>query len=193
VKHESVAPKQRTGGRSARVVAAVFDATLRELARSGYARLSIEAVAERAGVHKTTIYRRWPTVQELVSAALKSRIDALEQEELPVAPRDAIVAFLRAFIRSASTPVGRGVFSLVMREGLDGELAAIVRPLRLRRRERLRSLLRAARCSGTLRPGVDEDTALDVLLGAVQHRLLYRREALDEGSIVAIVDLLVAG
>ncbi len=193
MKSETVAAKARTGGRSARVVAAVFDATLRELARGGYARLSVESVAERAGVHKTTIYRRWPTVKELVSASLHSRIDALEQEVLPEAPRAAIIAFLRAFIRSASTPVGRGVFSLLMREGLDGELAAIMRPLRLRRRERLRALLRLAKSQGALRPGVDEDTGLDVLFGTVQHRLLYRREALDDEAVGAVVDLLIAG
>ena len=44
-----------------------------------------------------------------------------------------------------------------------------------------------------MRPGVDEDTGLDVLLGTVQHRLLYRREALDDEAVGAVVDLLIAG
>jgi AcrR family transcriptional regulator len=60
----------RPGGRSARVRAAVQAATLDELAAVGYADLTIEAVAERAGVHRTTIYRRWPNKRSLVLAAL---------------------------------------------------------------------------------------------------------------------------
>jgi AcrR family transcriptional regulator len=60
----------RPGGRSARVRAAVQVATLDELAASGYADLTIEAVAERAGVNRTTIYRRWPNKRSLVLAAL---------------------------------------------------------------------------------------------------------------------------
>ena len=60
----------RPGGRSARVRAAVQAATLDELATAGYADLTIEAVAERAGVHRTTVYRRWPNKRSLVLAAL---------------------------------------------------------------------------------------------------------------------------
>jgi AcrR family transcriptional regulator len=60
----------RPGGRSARVRAAVQAAALDELAASGYADLTIEAVAERAGVNRTTIYRRWPNKRSLVLAAL---------------------------------------------------------------------------------------------------------------------------
>jgi len=60
----------RPGGRSARVRAAVQAATLDELAAAGYADLTIEAVAERASVHRTTIYRRWPDKRSLVLAAL---------------------------------------------------------------------------------------------------------------------------
>jgi AcrR family transcriptional regulator len=60
----------RPGGRSARVRAAVLAATLDELAAAGYADLTVEAVAERAGVHRTTIYRRWPDKRSLVLGAL---------------------------------------------------------------------------------------------------------------------------
>jgi DNA-binding transcriptional regulator YbjK len=57
----------RTGGRSARVREAILAATFRELIDSGYAAMSVEAVAARAGVNKTTIYRRWPTLDDLVT------------------------------------------------------------------------------------------------------------------------------
>src|SRR5262249_12960102 len=57
----ALAPAQRfrLGGRGPRVRAAVLAATLAELADKGYAALTIDSVARRAGIHKTTIYRRW--------------------------------------------------------------------------------------------------------------------------------------
>ena len=63
-------PTSRPGGRTARTRAAVRDATLAELAAHGYAGLTVEAVATRSGVHKTTVYRRWGGVDGLVVDAL---------------------------------------------------------------------------------------------------------------------------
>ena len=67
--------KPRLGGRSARVREAVLNATFDELGEKGYAGLSMESVARRSGVHKTTIYRRWPNRDALVMDALDSRSD----------------------------------------------------------------------------------------------------------------------
>ena len=64
---------RRPGGRSARVRADVIAATLAELGERGYAALSLDSVARRAGVHKTTLYRRWGTREELVLEAMLER------------------------------------------------------------------------------------------------------------------------
>lgn len=58
--------KRRTGGRSARVRTTVLEQALLELSENGYLAFSIAAVAKRAEVHETTIYRRWPTREELI-------------------------------------------------------------------------------------------------------------------------------
>lgn len=65
----------RTRGRAANVVHRVVSATADELSRVGYAALRVEDVAARSGVHKTTIYRRWPTKTELVAATIMMMID----------------------------------------------------------------------------------------------------------------------
>ncbi len=62
---------QRPGGRTERTRAAALQATLDLLAEHGYADLTVEAVAERSGVHKTTLYRRWESAEGLVAAALQ--------------------------------------------------------------------------------------------------------------------------
>lgn len=60
----------RPGGRTARNTRAIFDALFAELVERGLAGLTFEAIATRAGVHKSTLYRRWPTTDRLLAAAL---------------------------------------------------------------------------------------------------------------------------
>jgi AcrR family transcriptional regulator len=67
----------RPGGRTARNTAAVFAATFAELTARPYDEISIETIAARAGVHKTTVYRRWHTKAELVSHALATAAQAM--------------------------------------------------------------------------------------------------------------------
>src|SRR3954452_25418018 len=66
----------RPGGRTARTRTAVFDAALAELVEHGFDQLSVEGVAVRAGVHKTTVYRRWGNKGELVAEALRDAADS---------------------------------------------------------------------------------------------------------------------
>ena len=72
---------RRVHGRSARVVEDVLKATLEEIGRAGYEALRVEDVASRSGVNKTTIYRRWPTKVDLVSAAMRHLAPAPEPPE----------------------------------------------------------------------------------------------------------------
>ena len=65
--------RPRPGGRSARVRAAVLQATLELLAETGYDGAELPEVARRAGVHPTTIYRRWGTKSRLVGEAILER------------------------------------------------------------------------------------------------------------------------
>ncbi|MEV5597921.1 TetR/AcrR family transcriptional regulator [Streptomyces sp. NPDC052496] len=70
---ESPAPRpgtRRPGGRTARTRAAVRDAVLAGLVEHGYPGLSVEYVAEHSGVHKTTLYRRWGSLEGLLADAL---------------------------------------------------------------------------------------------------------------------------
>ena len=73
--------EQRPGGRTAKVRTAVLQATVAALAEDGYEALNVEDVARRAGVHKTTVYRRWPTKTELIADAMCARSN--ERVEVP--------------------------------------------------------------------------------------------------------------
>ncbi|MFI8104487.1 TetR/AcrR family transcriptional regulator [Streptomyces sp. NPDC086023] len=65
----------RPGGRSARVRAQVLQATGAQLVEQGYDALTVDAVAERAGVHRTTVYRRWRDVGGLLADLLEAAAD----------------------------------------------------------------------------------------------------------------------
>ncbi|MGL4174117.1 MAG: TetR/AcrR family transcriptional regulator [Actinomycetota bacterium] len=101
----------RPGGRAARVKAAVLSAVLELLAESGLAGVSIEAVSARAGVHKTTIYRRWPARVDLIRDALRERLAAT----LVVPDSGDIEADLITLTRSVVTLLSSPLESAVTR------------------------------------------------------------------------------
>ncbi|MFD4989580.1 TetR/AcrR family transcriptional regulator [Streptomyces sp. NPDC058374] len=68
-------PRPRPGGRTARTRRAVLDAVLAELGERGYDGLTVESVAARAGVHRTTVYRRWGDVGGLLADVLDAAGD----------------------------------------------------------------------------------------------------------------------
>lgn len=108
----------RSGGRSARVREAVLDAAFNELTRTGYAGLSVEAVASRAGVNKTTIYRRWATIDDLL-------VDVLTRWSAQVIPvpdtgsiENDLFALGRELADVLNGGVGRQIVAMVLTAGL---------------------------------------------------------------------------
>jgi AcrR family transcriptional regulator len=99
--------RPRPGGRTARTQIAVFDATVAELVANGYAQTSVEAIAQRAGVHKTTVYRRWRTKDQLIADALSHAAET----RTDVADTGDIDADMRLLARAVAT-------TITSREGL---------------------------------------------------------------------------
>ena len=186
------AKARRTGGRSARVRAAVLRATLDLLLAGSADDLSIRDVAQRAGVHETSIYRRWGTRANLILDAALSEIQAA------VPPPDtgslrgdlnALVASIAAFV---STPTGLALLHLAVKDDLPEEHGV---------RERFwaerftigQQVLQRAEARGQLRPGLDYRLINETLIGALFVRLLLTREPVDGAVTEHIVDLVLAG
>ncbi|MBF6454997.1 TetR/AcrR family transcriptional regulator [Nocardia cyriacigeorgica] len=91
--------KKRPGGRSARVRDAVRAATIAELAEHGYPGLTMENVAKRSGVHKTTVYRRWTNPEGLIADAL----DLAATEPWPIPDTGSIEGDLCAIVELVRT------------------------------------------------------------------------------------------
>src|SRR5215467_4444253 len=137
-----MATTNRKDGRAERSRQAILDATRELLAEAGgVGALTVEAVAARSGVAKTTIYRRWRDKWELALDAVM--IDMLPHFADPVDVGDTrkeLVTFLDSVVKQfATTPMGRSMQALVSQIATDPELARVYRQQVIEpRREQLR-------------------------------------------------------
>jgi len=190
---DPVEHRPRPGGRSARVVHDVLDAVLAELAERGYALLSMEAVAQRAGVNKTTIYRRWPTKPELVLHALQElSIRSVAVPETGTV-REDLIQTLRQLSTGMSSPLGRNLMVRLQVESTNEEVAAIGRSLIDKREAVMAEVVRRAIDRGELPRSTDPQFLLLTLSGAVQHWVLRHRGPVPADVLGRLVDLVLEG
>lgn len=187
------AEKRRLGGRSARVVRAVLDAALEELGATGYRALSIEAVAARAGVAKTTVYRRWPTRADLVRAAF-----AESTQRLMVVPdtgslRDDLVLYYGSLVKKLASPTGRSLIRVTFAESDDPELAELVRQVRVERKKLPQGLVARAIARGDVPAHLDSSFLLDALGGVIHLKVGVLGQTLARKELVGLVDRALAG
>jgi AcrR family transcriptional regulator len=184
--------RPRVGGRSARVVSTVLHTALEVLGQQGYAGLRVEDVAARAGVNKTTIYRRWPTRADLVIAALTTLSAPPTAIETGDLASDLEAMFMTATTLRA-TPAGRGVVRALIAERGDAEVDRVVCEIRERHQAPARSMLEHARRRGTLPKRIDVELLLDILTGTIYGRLRECPHPLDPQWVRGVVRLVLAG
>ncbi len=183
---------RRTGGRSARIRTAVLDATIDALLTRGLDDFSIHDVAVSAGVHETSIYRRWDNRASLALDAVLSRTDA----EVTVADtgelRGDLLALLHTITAFCTTPLGRLLLRMAVRDDL-----AEFRPAReifLAKRLAIGdTVLRRAQDRGELRPGIDSRLALEALVGSLGVRLLLTGKPPDDAFYEHLIDIVLTG
>lgn len=152
---------------------AILDAARRLLAERGFARMTVDAVAEAAGVTKPTIYLRWKSKADLATAAL-ARIQAEEPAVATGDPRRDLVQTLRNFQASLFRPNGMAMIGTLLVE--EREMPELMAAFRERivatRRALVRAPLEAARGRGLLREDADLDAAVNLLIGSFYARYL---------------------
>jgi AcrR family transcriptional regulator len=186
------APKARLGGRSARVVSKVLETTLEVLGHEGYASLRVEDVASRAGVNKTTIYRRWPTRADLVVAALTTLAGPPHAAETGRLEPDLHALFMTA-TTLRSTRAGRAFVSALIAESGDPEVDRVCADLRELHRAPARKVLEHAKRRGELPRDTDLALLLDVLTGAIYGRLRECADPLDPEWVRRVIRLVLSG
>ncbi|MCF6476411.1 TetR/AcrR family transcriptional regulator [Nonomuraea sp. MG754425] len=155
--------------RSEKAEKAIIEATLDLIGEGmGVSELTIEAIAARAGVGKTTIYRRWSNKEDLV-------VDALATLKAPLPPlsgtsvRDDLITLVDAMRREHGQARSRCVMNIAMSEAdryprlLDRFMKLAVEP----RREAMRAVIGRGVASGELRPDLDVDMGMSMISGAL--------------------------
>jgi AcrR family transcriptional regulator len=176
------AATRRPGGRTERNRAAVLRATLSVLAEQGFAALTVEAVAERSDVHRTTIYRRWGSADGLIAAALaESSTDAWQPPDTGSLESD-LRELTRELVRGLTSPGDAELPSAVISAAFQSERAAqALREFYAERHRRCAVIAERAVERGELPQGTDEVEIVRAACAPIFYRLFISREPVDAG------------
>ncbi|MER7759252.1 TetR/AcrR family transcriptional regulator [Streptomyces sp. NPDC097619] len=167
------------------ITEAIRAAVFAELAAVGFSKMSIEAVARRAGVGKTAVYRRWKSKLHLVL----DLVSAFAVQGLPVPDTGSLHGDLRALLELMSHllrhPVASQVIpDLLVEAARNPEIAEAVREVLLRSETEIAgAVVRAAAGRGELPADTDPERALDLAIGPLYWRLVVVRGELPAGYL----------
>jgi AcrR family transcriptional regulator len=184
--------------RDASTTQSILKAALELGMEAGFDGLTVEGIAARAGVGKSTIYRRWPDVWSILA-------DAVFADAAQIAPvlkcataRESFQASMRLIARSFRGRLGVILRPLIGRAQVDKTVRrALAERWICARRKFSREIVRQGIASGELRAGLEPDIVIDALYGPLYHRLLlpYDGDAvhLSDAYIDALIDTVFGG
>jgi AcrR family transcriptional regulator len=191
---EAVVATRRGRPRSSEAHRAILDAALAEVLESGFRALGVDAIAARAGVAKTTIYRRWPNKAAVVMDAFLAEVGP--GTGFPRAARavDSIRMQMRAQARAFRSKYGRLIKALLGEAQFDPELAEAFRERWIMPRRRLaRQVIEAAMEQGDLRADIDPEAAIDMLYAPIYYRLQIETGPISEAYVDGIFEQVIRG
>ncbi|MFF4018353.1 TetR/AcrR family transcriptional regulator [Streptomyces sp. NPDC001843] len=199
---QSRSPASRPGRpRSAAADTAILAATREALVELGWSKLTLGDVATRAGVAKTTLYRRWAGKNELVVDAVAELFDELELPDRGSLAADIEGVVLQLAAILARPEAKSGLMAAVAESTRDEALRERVRTSIVDRQKRLVLEGRArAQTRGELPPEADPgeaartvDLIFDMVAGAVVHRTLVSGKPADEDWVRGFTRVLLQG
>src|ERR687896_1355858 len=189
-------PRSRPPGRprSERAHRAILQAANELLESEGFAAVTVEAIAERAGVSKATVYRWWPDRAAVVMDGFLSTVSSEVPFQHTGHAREDIRIHMRRLAEAFSGKMGRTVAALMAEGQSDPELAGALRSRWLSvRRAEAREILELGIERGELREDLDLEVAVDILYGPIYYRMLVGYAPVDNGFTDALADYIFAG
>jgi AcrR family transcriptional regulator len=174
---------------------AIVAATLDELARYGLEGMSVPRVAAAAQVNKTTVYRRWPTREALVSAALAAAMSETAGELTDTGSlRGDLVRLVHVVATRMDSPEGRALARAALSESSAGAVRDLAAGQAAREQAAVVALVQRAAERGEWDPARHgADAVLAMLTGSVMHRVLMERQAVTPAWAETVVDVVVRG
>jgi AcrR family transcriptional regulator len=171
----------RPGGRTARTRAAVLQAVIDELAEHGYAGTTVERVAARAGIAKTTIYRRWRSLDGLLADVMAERAE----QQIPVPDEGDLGSDLRALARSVVAsvrpPAIRAAFAGIVAAAVQDPAAQeVLSRFLAARAATMTVIIDRATLRGELPPDTDAARVIQTVTALIYYRLFIAGEPASE-------------
>jgi len=171
---------------------AILEATLELLVEVGFSALTVEGVANRAGVGKATIYRRWPSKLPLVVEAF-GQLPGFEEVDTGDLAGD-LKKMLRGYLEVFNaTPLSAVLPSLAGERTHNPELSQLFEPVSKGRRQPLVKAFKRAMERGELDATVDLELAADLVVGPIAVALFFKGGRLDPKMVGPMVDLALTG
>lgn len=186
-------PRRRTGGRSARVRAAVLESTYALALERGLTGFSVADVAERAGVHQTSIYRRWTDRENLLVDAVRSRIDAAAPVPDTGSLDGDVHAFLETIAAFMRTPEGLLLSRLAVAAGENPALLAARNAYWQPVLAGAAEIFERASARSEIRTNIAPSAAVEILVGPLWFRALVIGGDLDGAFVTAIAQTVLTG
>ncbi len=190
-----VSTSGRRSGRSQRTHRAVLSAAAQLLAENGYASITIEGIAARASVAKTTIYRWWPTkaaiFMELYNQLAAEKLTALDTGSVEQDLCNLLRGLFKLF---TTTSAGPAMVGMISEAQSNLEVAQVFQEqFMVHRRNVTRKILQRGVERGELQADLDIDLAIDVISGPIWYRLLQGHAPLDEHFADSVVRQVLFG
>ncbi len=176
-----------------RTKALVHEAAIAVLVEEGFTGVSIESIAQRAGVARTTIYRHWSSPAAIVIDAFDSLSEPFELEPSGDVRTDLVTVLGRLATDLPESRWASVLTALVAAAEHDPELAERKRALAESRRRATMSLIEDAARRGEIRADVDSELVAAMLAGPLFYRRLLTNEPVDRQLVETIVDVVLAG
>ena len=168
---------QRPGGRTERTRQSVLHATLDLLAERGFSELTVDAVAERSGVHKTTVYRRWSSPDGLVAAALQMGAEDDWKAPDTGSLEDDLYEVAAEVVRYFTEPALKELPTASVLAAFQSPPAAeALHDFYQDRHERMAPIVERAIARGEVPLGTDGDDVIRAVCGPMFYRLFISRE-----------------
>jgi len=188
-----VPPRRPGRPRDEGAAQAILTATMELMAEVGFAGVTVDAVAQRAGVGKATIYRRWQSKERLVLDAISA-----STEPAPVPDTGSVAGDLREIYgrmaESLSQPESRSLLmAMVAQATVDDVVRDLLAALVSQRKEVSQAVLRRGIAEGALPADADLDLLIDLLGGAVVYRTCIAGHPVGPETVDRIVATVLNG
>jgi len=182
---------KRPGGRTKRTSEAVFDAALTILAGDGYSGLTVEALADYSGVHKTTIYRRWGSADSVFAEV----VTAIAEREVPVSVSDDSMKDLndlaRSVVANLEGPVGRAVAAASLGRPDDDNFVLLVHRFWEKRISEASVIVIKGKEGGRVDRTLDPSAVIEEIVAQLWFRVMVLRADVTDDDISGIVNRAV--